>query len=159
MKWILISPRQSTIREYQLMDENTSKVIAKINPLHKSVRINCDNQHRLFFVEEESSFAGKYIYLNEYGMEVGNMTTDKQVKTDGIIILNEKKYFYHQQNNPLPGLIIYVNGKLQPLFDCGLQPYSTGTNLTGKENEIDNKCLLLCLCWFGNLKALKEVAY
>ena len=159
MKWILISPRQSTIREYQLMDENTSKVIAKINPLHKSVRISCDNQHRLFFVEQVSSFAGKYIYRNEYGMEVGSMTTDKQVKCDGTIIIDSIKYFYHQQNNLLPGILIYEEGKFQPMFDCSLQPNGTGTNLAGKGYEIDNKCLLLCLCWFANLKATKEFAY
>ena len=92
-------------------------------------------------------------------MEVGSMTMDKQVKTNGIIILDETKYFYHQQNNHLPGLLIYVKGKFQPLFDCCLQPNSTGNNLDGKGNEIDNKCLLLCLCWFANLNATKELAY
>jgi len=159
MKWVLISSQQATIREYQLMDENTSKVVAKINPLHKSVRISCDNQHRLFFVEQVSSFTGKYIYHNEYGMEVGSMTTDKQVKTNGIIFLDETKYFYRQQNNPLPGLLIYERGKFQPLFDCSIQPNSTDANIAGKVNEIDNKCLLLGLCWFANLKATKEFAH
>lgn len=159
MKWVLISSQQATIREYQLMDENNSKVVAKINPLHKSVRISCNNQHRLFFVEQVSSFASKYIYHNEYGMEVGGMITDKQTKTDGIIMLDETKYFYRQQNNPLPGLLIYEKGKFQPLFECSLQPNSIGTNIAGKINEIDNKYLLIGLCWFANLKATKEFAY
>jgi hypothetical protein len=159
MKWILTSSKQATIREYQLMDENSSKVVAKINPLHKSVRISCDNQHRLFFVEQVSSFAGKYIYHNEYGMEVGCMTTDKLVKSDGIILLDERKYFYRQQNNPLPGLLIYERGKFQPLFDCSLQPNSPSADIAGEVNEIDNKYLLLGLCWFANLKATKEFAH
>lgn len=159
MKWILTSSKQATIREYQLMDENSSKVVAKINPLHKSVRISCDNQHRLFFVEQVSSFAGKYIYNNEYGMEVGCMTTDKLFKSDGIILLDETKYFYRQQNNSLPGLLIYERGKFQPLFDCSLQPNSPSADIAGEVNEIDVKCLLLGLCWFANLKATKEFAH
>lgn len=159
MKWILTSSKQATLREYQLMDEKSSLVVAKINPLHKSVRISCDNQHRLFFVEQVSLFAGKYIYRNEYGMEVGSMTTDKQVKCDGTIIIDSIKYFYHQQNNLLPGILIYEEGKFQPLFDCGFQLNSPGADIAGIVNEIDNKCLLVGLCWFANLKVTKEFAY
>ena len=161
MKWVLISSEQATIHEYQLMDEISSKVVvvAKINPLHKSVRISCNNQHRLFFVEQVSSFTGKYIYRNEYGMEVGSMTMDKQVKTEGTIIIDSIKYFYRQQNNPLPKILIYEEGKFQPLFDCSIQFNNTGVNIAGKVNEIDNKCLSLGLCWFANLKTTKEFAY
>ncbi len=159
MKWVLVSNKQAIIREYQLMDENSCKVVAKINPLHKSVRISCDNQHRLFFVEQVSPFSDKYIYTNEYGMEIGSMTSDKQHKTEGIIVIDSTTYFYRQQSNPLPCLQIYGRGKFQPLFDCSLQTNGTGVSMTGKINEIDNKCLLLGLCWFANLNTTKEFAY
>ena len=159
MKWVLISNQQAIIREYQLMDENSCMVVAKINPLHKSVRISCYNQHRLFFVEQVSPFSGKYIYTNEYGMEIGSMTSDKQHNTEGTIVIDSTTYFYRQQSNPLPGLLIYERGKFQPLFDCILEPSGTGVSMAGKINEIDNKCLLLGLCWFANLKTTKEFAY
>ena len=159
MKWELISNKQAIIREYQLMDENSCKVVAKINPLHKSVRISCDNQYRLFFIEQVSAFSDKYIYTNEYGMEVGSMFPDKQNKLEGTIIIDSTRYFYRQHSNPLPGLQIYGRGKFQSLFNCSLQPNSAGVSMAGKINEIDNKCLLLGLCWFANLKPSKEFAY
>ena len=159
MKWALTSNKHSIIHEYQLMDENSCTVVAKINPLHKSVRISCDNQYRLFFVERVSPFSNKHIYTNEYGMEIGSMTSDKQHKTEGTILIDSTIYFYREQSNPLPALKIYGRGKFQPLFDCSLQPNGTGVSMAGKINEIDNKFLLLGLCWFANLKTTKEFAY
>ena len=159
MKWALISNKEAIIREYQLLDENSCKVVAKINPLHKSVRISCDNQYRLFFVEQVSPFSDKYIYTNEYGMEIGSMTSDKQNKTAGTIVIDSTRYSYREQSNPLPAFQIYGKGKFQPLFNCNLQPNVTGVSMGGKINEIDNKYLLLGLCWFANLKTTKEFAY
>lgn len=155
MKWVLISSYKSTLQEYHLMENDECKVVMKYNPLHHSARINCANQQRLFFIESTGSLTGKYIFKNEYGMEIGNMSQDKWFGKDGSVIIESKKYTYCIKNNPLAEFTIYESISQQPLVSCGLD-IDTGIPLSAYNTDINNKCLLLGLCWYLFLPAAKE---
>lgn len=157
MKWVLNSNRSAIVHEYQLMDENSCMATAKINPLHHSVRISCYGQHRLFFIEQQASLSTKYIFTNEYGLEVGNMAVGKLKQKEGAVAIESKKYFYQIQNNSLPNLHIYEGDKMEALFSCNLQANNTGICYScNSDGEIDTQCLLLATCWYLHLPVAKK---
>ena len=158
MKWVLISNQKALVQEYHLIENDTSKVIVKYSPLHRSARISCGSKHRLFFIESTGVLTGKYVFKNEYGMEIGNMSYGKSLNRDGIVIIESKKYSYKIQNNPLAEITVFENESQQPVVSCGLTDDSNGTGISFSQhdNNINNSCLLLSLCWYLFLPVSKE---
>ncbi|MGG9970835.1 hypothetical protein ACQ33O_03480 [Ferruginibacter sp. SUN002] len=157
MKWLLVSNASSTLHEYHLIENNECKVILKYNPLHHSARITCGKHHKLIFVETTGSLKLKTVFKNEYGLEVGSLHQDKW-HNKGSVVIDDKKYNYQLQNNPLAELIIYNNNPSTPLVSCGLKPDNGATeiSLSHNTNGIDNSFLLLGLCWYLFLPVAKE---
>jgi hypothetical protein len=158
MKWVLVSNQGATLQEYHLMENETCKAVMKYNPLHRSVRISCGNQHRLFFIESTGSLTGKYIFKNEYGMEVGNMSHDKWFGKDGSLMIESTQYTYTIHNDPLAELTVYEGTSHQSLVHCGLHTESNGsvTSFSSPTAGINSNCLLLGLCWYLFLPVTKE---
>ena len=86
------------------------------------------------------------------------MSNDKWFGKDGSIIIESKKYTYSIKNNPLAELTIYEGISQQPLVSCGLaiDTAVTGIALSAHNIDINNKCLLLGICWYLFLPAAKE---
>ena len=157
MKWVLTNNKKALLQEYHLLDEENTKAIVKYNPVHRSARISIGDKHRLFFIESAGSLTGKYIFKNEYGLEVGMMSNDRWGK-EGSITIESKKYIYKIQNNPLAELTIYDGVTHQALVSCGISTGINGTSLSLSQqtNNADSNYLLLGLCWFLFLPVAKE---
>ena len=157
MKWVLTNNKKALLQEYHLLDEKNTKAIVKYNPVHRSARISIGDRHRLFFIESAGSLTGKYIFKNEYGLEVGMMSNDRWGK-EGSITIESKKYIYKIQNNPLAELTIYDGGTHKALVSCGVSTGINGTSLSLSQqtNNADSNYLLLGLCWFLFLPVAKE---
>ncbi len=158
MEWVLVSNQKSTLQEYHLMENETCKLVLKYNPLHRSARISCGNQHRLFFIESTGSITGKYIFKNEYGMEIGHMSQDKWFGKDGQVIIESTKYTYTIKHNPQVELTVYNGTSHQHLLSCGFSSnaFSAGILHSSQTSAIDYNCLLLSLCWYLFLPVAKE---
>ncbi len=157
MKWVMANNKKALLQEYHLTEQESIKAIVKYNPAHRSARITIGDRHRLFFIESAGSLTGKYIFKNEYGLEVGTMSNDKWGK-EGSIIIESKKFTYKINNNPLAELTIYDGNTQKPLVSCGLATGINGTSLSLSQqtNNADNNYLLLGLCWFLFLPVAKE---
>ena len=83
MKWVLINNHKEPVQEYHLLESNQSKVILKYNSEQRSARISCANQQRLFFIQSTGALTGKYIFTNEYGMQIGHISIDKRNYSGG----------------------------------------------------------------------------
>lgn len=147
MKWISLNNHREAVQEYQLMDNDQCKVILKFNPQQKSARISCVNQQRLFFIKNAGVQTGRYIFTNEYGVEIGSLTHDKRNSNGGTVSIESKKYHYEITNNPLPKLSIFDNDSNRSLVTCGL---------TAAADYTDHNSLLLALCWYLFLPVAKE---
>ena len=143
MKWVLINNHREPVQEYRLMENDLCKVILKYNPQQKSARISCANQQRLFFIQSAGVLTGKYIFTNEYGMEIGNISHDKRHTNGGTVNIESKKYHYDITNNPSGELTIYDSNSQRPLATCGL-------------GVSDNNSLILAHCWYLFLPVVKE---
>lgn len=143
MKWVLINNHRESVQEYHLMENNLCKVVLKYNPQQKSARISCANQQRLFFIQSAGVLTGKYIFTNEYGMEIGNISHDKRNNNGGTVNIESKKYHYEISNNPSGKLTIYDSNSAKQLATCGLE-------------VSDNNSLILAHCWYLFLPVVKE---
>lgn len=158
MKWVLVNSLKSTLQEYHLMDDENCRVVIKYNPRQHSARITCGIHQRLFFIETTGSLIQKTIFTNEYGLGIGSLTQDSVIGNKGMVIINEKKYHYTLNNNPLAELVIYDKNINDPLVSCGLQTSNSITSiaLSNNTDSSDNSCLLLGLCWYLFLPVAKE---
>ena len=143
MKWVLVNNHKEPVQEYHLMENNQCKVFLKYNPQQKSARICCANQQRLFFIQSAGVLTGKYIFTNEYGMEIGNITHDKRQNNGGNVSIESKKYHYEISNNPSAELTIYDSNTQRHLVTCGLGVF-------------DNISLILANCWYLFLPVVNE---
>jgi hypothetical protein len=158
MKWILISNKNSLLLEYHLMENEKCEAIVKYNPVHRSARVSSGGKHTLYFIESAGSLSGKYIFKNQYGIEVGNMACDKWKATEGTVTIESKKYGYKIHNNPVAEIQIYENETHRHLVSCGLISNENGIaiSLSQQNNNAGNNYLLLGLCWYLFLPMAKE---
>jgi hypothetical protein len=159
MKWILINNHPEPIQEYHLIENEHCRVILKYNPEQKSARITCGNQQRLFFIQSAGVLTGKYIFTNEYGLQIGYLNQDKRHANGGSVSIESKKYQYEISNNPLAELTIYDSDSLSRLVTCELAFHDSTSNATafGKQfTHIDYNCILLAHCWYLFLPVAKE---
>lgn len=157
MKWVMTNNRQALLQEYHLTEQDNTKAIVKYNPVQRSARISVGDKHRLFFIESAGSLSGKYIFKNEYGLEVGAMSNDRWGK-EGSVTIESKKFIYKIQNGSLAELTIYDGNTHKPLASCGIATGINGTSLSLSQqtNNADSNYLLLGLCWFLFLPVAKE---
>lgn len=158
MKWISINNHREAVQEFHLMDDNHCKVILKFNPQQKSARINCVNQQRLFFIKNAGVLTGRYIFTNEYGVEIGSLSHDKRNINGGTVSIESKKYHYEITNNPLAELSIYDNDSNRSLVTCSLTVADNkgGISFAKNAEHADHNSLLLALCWYLFLPVAKE---
>ena len=154
MKWVLINNHKEPVQEYHLLESNQSKVILKYNSEQRSARISCANQQRLFFIQSTGALTGKYIFTNEYGMQIGHISIDKRNYSGGNVTIESKKYHYEISE----ALTIYDSNTQRPLVTCALSADNgAGILPFGKQpNSIDIISLILAHCWYLFLPVIKE---
>lgn len=157
MKWVMINNKRNVLEEYRLTEDGDVKAVVKYNPLQRSVRITVGDIHRLFFIENTGSLSGKYIFKNEYGMEMGMMNNHVWGK-EGTVEIASKKYIYIINNNPPAELSVHDAATKKLLLSCNLATSINGTSLslTSQNNTAGSNYLLLGLCWFLGQSVAKQ---
>ncbi len=150
MKWISVSSQHSTIQEYQLIENGECKAIIKYNPLHRSARMSCGRQHRLFFIESAGSLSGKHIFKNEYGMEIGSSRQEKTFGKDGQVIIESTKYTYTIDTGDTTTFSVF-NAANKCLVSCNYDEKNIAA--------ITATFLLTGLCWYLLLPVTHQQLY
>jgi hypothetical protein len=128
-------------------------MILKYNPVHRSARISCGGNHKLFFIESAGALTGKYIFRNEYDMEIGHMNYDKWFGKEGSVTIETKKYNYQISDSHTPALVINEGNSALSLINCEL---NDGEPLAAQNSSVENNFLLLGLCWYLYLPVAKK---
>ncbi len=149
MRWVLVSRSNATLQEYHLLQDNECKAILKYNPLHRSARVSSGRSQRLFFIQSAGALTGKNIFVNEYGMEVGNLTLGKWNDFHGSLTIDDTKFYYSSKNAE----INISDSSRHIVATCELN--SSNASPVSK-NSIENNYLLLGLCWYLYLPVIKE---
>jgi len=148
------------IEEYELWNGLQKLVTLSIDTLENKIRVACDDCRRDFHVEKEGLLLNKTILKNEYGIKIGEIGHELFFNNEGFIELNEERFHFCIQNNPLAELIIYRKSKKNPLLICALSSNDGNPSIQFSRNEESNgktyPCLLMALCWFLFMPIAKE---
>jgi hypothetical protein len=148
MKWVYVSQSTASIKKYQLVDNNETKLVLKYNLEQQSIRLSSEETHRLFFIGRTGLWHNKTILKNEYGVEVGRLSFDKNNHI-GTLEIEGKKYHYTFQNSTQTQLVVFEQTVSLPLAVCDLSAAPSSTSLAAdKYDQEESACFLMGLCWY-----------
>ena len=138
MKWQIA---KSTLKHeiYELWNKEKKLLTLEFHPATNSARIEYADEKRVFLIRKEGFLKNKTVLCNEYGIRLGYLAQDNK---ESYIALNNERFFFDINKNPLPELIIYKESKDEPLVICELDV----KNNTLEANLYSS--LLLALCWY-----------
>ena len=147
---------EDDIEIYELWNGLKKLMAFTINHREHTAKTETENSRRNFHIDKEGFLLNKTILKNEYGVRIGQISHEILFKNVGFIELNEERFHYSIQNNPLTELIIYKKSKKEPLLVCGLKTQRENTFVHFAKNEENISSLLMALCWFLFLPVAKE---
>lgn len=156
MKWET-SAGTNNNEVHTLFKDGKKLLSLTFNPFSSSARVDCNNEKRVFLIRKEGFRRNKTVLRTEYGFKIGELGSENK---EHFITVNEERFYYTIQNNPLAELIIYKESKDKPFLVCGL---STETGSPGirfsKDKDLSaapHPGLLMALCWYMFLPVAKE---
>ena len=152
MRWELI--KATTEHEvYHLMKDDTKLLSLELNSFSQAARIQCENEKRVFMIRREGFLRNRTVIRNEYGVKVGELGQENRER---FISVDEEKFFYSIQNNPLAELMIR-DDQQQVIASCTLKTKEGKANVhMGNREEISNAALLMDVCWYLFLPVAKD---
>lgn len=174
MRWETVNSTNN--HEIYHLYKNDKKILTlSINPFSNSARVECEKQKRVFLIRKEGFRRNKTVLRNEYGIKIGELGQENKVN---FIDVNEERFFYSIENNPLAELVLYKETKEKPFVTCGLSTKKVSPDdprlndsvgqAIGMENaavkfskdkilsETAHPGLLMALCWYMFLPVAKE---
>ncbi len=158
MKWEIAS-KTAKQEIYELWHKEKKLLTLDFHPFTNSARIDYADEKRVFLIRKEGFLRNKTVLRNEYGVRIGQLGHDKSNSAEGTIDLNDEKFFYALNNDPMTELVIYKDTKDKPFVTCGLKPDNGNTSVQfTKENQLSHTqhFLLMALCWYMFLPVAKE---
>lgn len=158
MKWEIASS-SSRQEIYELWHNDKKLLTLDFHPFTNSARIEYADEKRVFLIRKEGFLRNKTVLRNEYGVRIGQLGYERSNASEGVIDLNNEKFFYTIHNDPLAELVIYRETKEKPFVICGLKADNGNTSVKfSKENQLSptQHFLLMALCWYMFLPVAKE---
>jgi hypothetical protein len=143
---------------YNLYKGDKKLLTVSLNPFSNSARVECENEKRVFLIRKEGFRRNKTVLRSEYGIKIGELGHDSK---ENFIDVNEERFYYTIQNNPLAELVLYKESKENPFVVCGLN-VKEGAAAVHFSKDSDNlkatshPGLLMALCWYMFLPVTKE---
>ena len=142
---------------YHLYKDDKKILTLTLNPFSNSARVECEKQKRVFLIRKEGFRRNKTVLRNEYGIKIGELGQDNN---ENFIDVNDERFFYTIQNNPLAELVLYKETKDKPFVSCGLSTKKGNADVKFTKDKILSDTahpgLLMALCWYMFLPVAKE---
>jgi hypothetical protein len=142
---------------YHLYKDDMKILSLTVNKFSNSARVECNKEKRVFIIRKEGFLKNKTVLRNEYGIKIGEIGSENK---ENFIDINEDRFFYSIQNNPLAELVIYKETKNKPAVICGLSTFDGNTGIHfAKDSSIKSTPhpgLLMALCWYMFLPVTRE---
>lgn len=156
MRWETITTNSGN-EVYHLYKEDKKLLTLTLNPFSNSARVECEKEKRVFLIRKEGFRHHKTVLRSEYGVKIGELGQDNK---DNFIDVNEDRFYYTIQNNPLSKLVLYKESPDHPFVVCGLSEKEGNTSVHfAKEKSLQatsHPGLLMALCWYMFLPVTRE---
>jgi hypothetical protein len=156
MKWELM--QSSTEQDVYRLHDGGNKVLQLIfSPSSFSLRIDCNNNKRVFFVRREGFLKNRVVLRNEYGIRIGELGSENK---QHFITMNDQKFFYSGDRSQF---VVTRDGDANPIMKCEIElNQELKTEGFSKDKYPGNvhPGLLMAACWykFQPVSTQKEVA-
>lgn len=93
MKWIRITKSLTAVQVYNLVEGKTTREILRCHAVQQSVRLNCNGEQRVFFIDLRGMRSSQFTIRNEYGFHEASIQVDNgdPVKKSGVIAYDQHK--------------------------------------------------------------------
>ncbi len=150
MRWETVPTNISDLEEYQLTDGDQVRVTVKYNAQQHTARINTNDSKRMFFIQQHAGILkSKTVFTNEYGVEIGKLSTDNFHNNIYTLDLQGKKYHIAYRHDSDNELVVYKKSVNDPIAKCGMQAENNKTYEDLSSKAFTNlSSLILGLCWY-----------
>jgi len=151
MNWSTTNNQEHTIERFELFDGNIPEMVLRYNPVQRSGRLERHNNHLLFFIEQTGIWGNKFLFENEYGVEIGKISFDNQQNLDGHIQIDKKKIYFKIPLNPKGDVFFVPNKFLKHNFHCTIEAENFLTTPDKKVSAAQSEkyaCMILGLFWY-----------
>jgi hypothetical protein len=151
MKWITTENENHSIGRFDLLDGFSREMVLRYNPVQHSGRLERDNNHLLFFIEETGIWGNKFLFENEYGVEIGRISFDTQ-NLDGTIHIDKRKISFKISRDPVAKVFFIPNKYLKQEFQCDIEVENNHIPEAGRKVSMEKSekyaCFILGLFWY-----------
>jgi len=126
----------------ELLNNYSTRLELSYNYQHNAARVGYGKHRRLFFVAGIGRFHPRWMFKNEYGLQVGQL----QFAGKGIGSLNvhgAKHQFMYERTT----IVLYDESATHRLITCNLKALHIEVQRNEKEVESLHACLLFALGW------------
>lgn len=144
---------------YELWHGVNKLLSLEFHSFTNSARIQYADTKRVFLLRKEGFLRNKTVLRNEYGIRIGQLSYGKSTAPEGTIELNEKRFSFALQNNPLKELVIRSAEENKPIVVCGMTEDNGKASVElSKQKQLGTAehFLLMALCWYLFLPVAKE---
>ncbi len=156
MRWESVTA-SSNNEIYDLYKDDKKILTVILNPFSNSARVECEKEKRVFLIRKEGFRRNKTVLRSEYGIKIGELGQENK---ENFIDVNNERFFYATQNNPLAELVLYKESIDKPFVTCGLSAKEgTASVHFTKDKQLSDTShpgLLMALCWYMFLPVTKE---
>ena len=155
MQWVIKSRYPSPV--YELQDDHYTVMTCTVNSHLKSLRAECGDDRRNFFLEKEKMARYETILRTEYGLIIGNLFFDKLSSDEGSVMIdNRPMRFRVDRQLDQPTIHFFKHDHNQPFFSFDL---GVPRNMLPDQKHSDENCLLFASAWYLSLPVgMKQLA-
>lgn len=157
MRWESAASSTPDHETYHLYKDDRKILSLVLNPFSNTARVECEQEKRVFLIRREGFLRNKLVIRNEYGIKMGELGQENKAR---FIDINNERFYYTVQNNPLAELVLYKETKEKPFVTCGLKTDNSNPSVEFTRNSqlsgTSHPGLLMALCWYMFLPVTKE---
>ncbi len=131
---------------FALWNNGKKLVTLALNSTSDALRVDFEDEKRVFLFRKEGFLKNKTVLCNEYGIRIAHAGNDHGTP---FIVLNDERFFYSVKGQKEKEVTIYKDSIDQPLAVCQLDipQRNDAPNSSGKMKEKIKLGMLLAVCW------------
>jgi|GEM_PF-2648756 hypothetical protein len=147
MKWVVNGQDSDKDSAFILNTASGDQLKIQYSDEGQSVRIYCPRKiNRKYIQEKYGWLKNRFLFRNEYGVEIGKLVLGMWNKERGSLELYQNRFFYHiQKLGSKIGLVILDNNKSK-ICETEFPRETLKQKILNTPEELSG--LLLSICWF-----------
>lgn len=149
MRWELVPSGIPDLKEYRLIDEQRTAMMLRYHPEQNSVRLSCNLNQRIFFLEHHGFIRSHTSFFDEYGLPAGRLHLSHWEADSFHLVIQGHPFQISYRLEATGSFLIYSSDRKIAVLAVEVVPEDL-SRLTAREAAGNDElvCLLLATCWY-----------